>query len=142
MRARRWGALSLESTASSAATHHPHRARDYVGVIYGDVGSTSFRCSVFEPLERNEYVQLRHETAGWVLGRVDDVERKTDLSLEPSMLLGNGEDLDIEEKISAQVSVIGYRDDRDLLQVPRTPFKAGEHVFRADEPIIRKVIGL
>ena len=132
----------MESTASSGAARHPHHPRDYVGVIYGDVGSTSFRCSVFEPLERNEYVQVRHETAGWVLGRVDDIERKTDLSLERSMLLGNGEDLDIEEKIAAYVSVIGYRDDRDLLQVPRTPFRAGEHVFKAEESTIRKVVGL
>ena len=114
----------MESTASSRPAHAPNQPRDYVGIIYGDVGSTSFRCSVFEPLERNEYVQVRHETAG------------------RSMLLGQGEDLDIEEKISAQISVVGYRDDRDLLQVPRTPFKAGEHVFRAEEPIIRKVIGL
>ncbi len=133
----------MESTATSAPTHHPHApARDYVGIIYGDVGSTSFRCSVFEPLERNEYVQVRHETAGWVLGRVDEIERKTDLSLDRSMLLGAGEDLDIEEKVSAQIGVIGYRDDRDLLQVPRTPFRAGEHVFRAEEAVIRKVIGL
>jgi len=132
----------VETTAVSGTTHHPHHARDYVGIIYGDVGSTSFRCSVFEPVERNEFVQVRHETAGWVLGRVDDIERKTDLSLDRSMLLGNGESLDIEEKMSAVVTVIGYRDDRDLLQVPRTPFKAGEHVFRAEEPIIRKVIGL
>ena len=132
----------METAATSGTAHHPHHARDYVGIIYGDVGSTSFRCAVFETLERNEYVQVRHETAGWVLGRVDDIERKTDLSLERSLLLGNGEALDIEEKVSAQVGVIGYRDDRDLLQVPRTPFKAGEHVFRAEEPLIRKVIGL
>src|SRR3990172_6751078 len=83
---RRWGAL-VESTASSGTAHHPHHPRDYVGVIYGDVGSTAFRCAVFEPLERNDYVQVRHETAGWVLGRVDDLERRTDLSLDPSLLL-------------------------------------------------------
>jgi len=132
----------VESTASSGTAHHPHHPRDYVGVIYGDVGSTAFRCAVFEPLERNDYVQVRHETAGWVLGRVDDLERRTDLSLDRSLLLGAGENLDIEEKISAEIHVIGYRDDRDLLQVPRTPFRAGEHVHHATETVIRKVIGL
>ncbi|MEK6911329.1 MAG: ATP-binding protein, partial [Candidatus Thermoplasmatota archaeon] len=34
------------------------------------------------------------------------------------------------------------RDDRDLLQVPRTPFKAGEPVARADPALIEKVLGL
>ena len=131
----------MESEASSRGAAPPH-ARDYVAIIYGDVGSTSFRCAVFEPLERNEYVQVRHETAGWVLGRVDNIERKTDLSLDRSLLLGSGEDLDIEEKMSAEIGVVGYRDDRELLQVPRTPFRAGEHVFRAEEAVLRKVIGI
>ncbi|MBI4416649.1 MAG: DUF87 domain-containing protein, partial [Euryarchaeota archaeon] len=132
----------MESVAASKAAHHPHHPKDFIGVVYGDVGSTALRCAVFEPVERNEYVQIRHETCGWVLGRVDDIERKTDLSLDRSLLLGNGEEVDIEEKVSAQISIIGYRDDRDLLQVPRIPFRAGEHVLRADEPLIRKVVGL
>lgn len=87
-------------------------------------------------------MQIRHEACGWALGRVDEIERKTDLSLDRTLLLGAGEDVDIEERISAQISIVGYRDDRDLLQVPRTPFRAGEHVHRAEEPLIRKVIGL
>jgi len=132
----------VESAAPSKAAPHPHGSRDYAGIVYGDVGSTSLKCAVFEPLERNEYVQIHHETCGWVLGRVDDIERKTDLSLDRSLLLGAGEDVDIEEKVSAQVSIIGFRDDRDLLQAPRTPFRAGEHVHRAEESLIRKVIGL
>ena len=132
----------MESAAPSKAAPHPHGSRDYAGIVYGDVGSTSLKCAVFEPLERNEYVQIHHETCGWVLGRVDDIERKTDLSLDRSLLLGAGEDVDIEEKVSAQVSIIGFRDDRDLLQAPRTPFRAGEHVHRAEESLIRKVIGL
>jgi len=128
-----------------SAAHHstsgPH-SDGFVGVIYGDIGTTAFRCSVSEPVERNEFVQVRHETCGLVLGRVDEIQRKTDLSLDRAQLLGDGDPVDVEERVSAQISVIGYRDDRGLLQVPRTPFRAGEPVHRAETPTIQDVIGL
>ena len=114
----------------------------FIGVTYGDVGTTSFKCSVVAPVERNEFVQVRHPQCGLVLGRIEDIERKTDLSLERAQLLSDGEDVQFDEKVSALVSIIGYRDDRDLLQVPRTPFKAGESVHRAEESLIRQVVGL
>lgn len=113
-----------------------------VGFIYGDIGSTSFKCSVIQPLERHDYVQMHHQTCGWILGRVEDIERKTDLSLERAVQLSDGENVEITEKMSAAINVIGYRDDRGLLQVPRTPFKAGEPVFAAQEALIRTVLGL
>src|SRR3989442_11046612 len=116
--------------------------RDFVGVVYGDVGSTALKFSVIRPVERNEFVQVPHETCGLVLGRVEEVERHTDLSLEKAQLLGTGEAVEIEEKMSASVAVVGYRDDRDLLQVPRTPFRAGAEVQHADEALIKNVLGL
>jgi DNA helicase HerA-like ATPase len=132
----------MESVASSASTDTASQPRAPVGIIYGDVGSTTFRCSVIGPLERHEFVQAKHETCGWVLGRVDAIERKTNLSLEKANLLGNGAAIDIEEKVAATISVIGYRDDRGLLQVPRTPFRAGEPVLRASERLIKRVVGI
>src|SRR5207237_3589026 len=92
--------------------------------------------------ERYEFVQVAHETCGEVLGRVDEIERKTDLSLDRAQLLGDGDPVDVEERVSAQLSVIGYRDDRGLLQVPRTPFRAGEPVYKAETATIEQVIGL
>src|SRR5437667_4163955 len=131
----------MDSTSHSRASSH-HHGDGFVGVIYGDIGTTSFRFSVVEPVERNEFVQVEHETCGTVLGRVDEVERKTDLSLDRAQCRGDGEPVDIEERVSAQVSVIGYRDDRGLLQVPRTPFRAGEPVYKAETSTIQEVIGL
>ena len=119
-----------------------HAGEGFIGIVYGDVGSASLRFSVINYVERNEYIQIPHETCGLVLGRVEDVERRTDLSIEKAQALGNGEPVDIEEKVSATVAIIGYRDDRGLLQVPRTPFKAGAPVWRADEALIMKVLGL
>ena len=131
----------MESAGHSRASSH-HHGDGFVGVIYGDIGTTSFRFSVVEPVERNEFVQVEHETCGTVLGRVDEVERKTDLSLDRAQVLGDGEPVDIEERVSAQVSVIGYRDDRGLLQVPRTPFRAGGAVSKGETTTIQEVIGL
>jgi hypothetical protein len=89
-----------------------------------------------------EYVQAEHELDGWVLGQVIDVERKTNLSLEKAQMVSEGQALDIEEKITAKVQVIGFRDDRNLLQVPRSPFQAGHTVHRAKDSLIRDVLGL
>ncbi len=115
---------------------------DFIGMIYGDIGTTDFKCSVLAPVEKNEFVQVNHETCGMVLGRVDQIERKTDLSIEKAHLLAKGEHVQIEEMVAANIAIIGYRDERKLLQVPRTPFKAGEAVEKASEDLIRSVIGL
>ncbi len=113
-----------------------------VGIIYGDVGSTSFSLSVIDHIERNEFVQADHESCGAVLARVEDIERKTDLSIDKAHAMGEGMAQEIEERVTATVTVIGYRDDRGLLQVPQTPFRAGEPVLKASEDLIRGVIGI
>src|SRR5947209_20445997 len=131
-----------DARMESAAHHRPasHHGDGFVGVIYGDIGTTAFRCSVAEDVERNEFVQVQHETCGIVLGRVDEVQRKTDLSLDRAQALGDGEPVDIEERVCAHVSVIGYRDDPGLLQVPRTQFCAGGAVSKVKPTTIREVI--
>jgi DNA helicase HerA-like ATPase len=113
-----------------------------VGIIYGDVGSTSFSFSVIDHIERNEYVQAEHESCGPVLARVEDIQRKTDLSIDKAKAMAEGMAQEIEEKVTATVSVVGYRDDRGLLQVPQTPFRAGEPILKAEADLIKKVIGI
>src|SRR2546428_11817231 len=119
----------MDSSAHSKSSSH--HGDGFVGVIYGDVGTTSFRCSVVEAVARHEFVQVSHETCGHVLGRVDEIEPKTDLSLAPAQLLGDGDPVDVEERVSAPFIVIGYRDARGLLQGARTPFRAGGPVYKA-----------
>jgi DNA helicase HerA-like ATPase len=113
-----------------------------VGIIYGDVGTSAFNLSVTSNLEKMEYVMVEHQQVGWVLGQVMDMQRKTDLSLDRAKMISLGEDIMIHERVAAQINVIGYRDERNLLQVPRTPFKAGQPVFKATDDLIKKVIGL
>jgi len=115
---------------------------DEAGIIYGKVGTTEFEISVTSPVEKTDYVQVKHETCGWILGQVDSIERRTNLSIEKATRISHGEEVDFDEMVSAKIVVLGYRDDRGLLQVPRTPFKAGQGVYRAKNSLIRKVVGL
>lgn len=115
---------------------------DGVGIIYGNVGATSFHLRVLGDLQKMDYVQVVHQSHGWVLGQVSDMERKTDLTLDRAKKLSEGMDVEIDEIVIAQISILGYRDERKLLQVPRSPFKAGDMVYRAKDQLIKEVIGL
>lgn len=111
-----------------------------VGTIYGNVGTSSFNCRVTSHVERAEYVMAEHDDYGFVLCQIGSLIRKTDLSLERSSNIT--ENTIIDETISASVDVIGFRDDRGLLQTPRTTFRAGASVRRASSSLIQKVLGL
>jgi len=111
-----------------------------VGTIYGNVGTSSFNCRVTAHVERAEYVMVNHADYGNVLCQVGNLIRKTDLSLEKSANITSNTVID--EMISANIDVIGYRDDRGLLQTPRTTFSAGSKVQRASSTLIQRVLGL
>ena len=110
------------------------------GIIYGNVGTSSFSCRATAHMERSEYIMAEHEDCGRVLCQVGSLIRKTDLSLEKTLNMSGN--TDIREIISAQIDVVGYRDDRGLLQIPRTTFSAGKPVFRANDALIQSVLGL
>ena len=125
-----------QSHAAGGGAGSGAHGQNVVGVIYGDVGTTNFKCGVTAPLEKSEYVQVPHEQCGMVLGQVDSMERKTNLTLDKTKRLSEGEDVNIEERVSAVITILGYRDERGLLQVPGTPFKAGSPVMRAGQGCI------
>ncbi len=115
---------------------------EHIGIIYGTIGTTEFECQINANVEKNDYIMVNHQTVGQVLGQVDNIERRTDLSLDKAQMIAEGQPVEINEKVTAKISVVGFRDDRNLLQVPRTPYKAGEFIYKADDELIRKVIGL
>src|SRR5438552_7319699 len=117
-----------DARMESAAHHRPssHHGDGFVGVIYGDIGTTAFRCSVAEGVERNEFVQVRHETCGIVLGRVDEVQRKTDLSLDRAQALVDGEAVASEGGSWGQINMTGYPADGGLRHVPGSRFPRGD----------------
>ena len=146
-----WDAMSMDfrdetiedaSDSYSEEAGFHEEASGMVGIVYGDVGTAELKCSVTAPLEKGEYVQIPHESCGPVLGQVDRMERKTNLSLDKAISMSQGEMMDIQEKVLADITIIGFRDDRGLLQTPKAPFKAGSPVSRADDELIAKVIGI
>ncbi|MCL2607098.1 MAG: ATP-binding protein [Methanomassiliicoccaceae archaeon] len=114
--------------------------KEGVGIIYGNVGTSTFNCRATAYIEKSEYIMTEHEDCGPVLCQVGSLIRKTDLSLEKTLDM-NGS-TSIQEIVSAQIDVVGYRDDRGLLQVPRTTFSAGKPVYRASDMLIQSVLGL
>ena len=118
------------------------REEGNLGVIFGDVGTAEFSVLLFEPLEKGEYLVADHETNGPVLCQIDTLDRKTNLSQDRAEQLSNGGVVQIKEKILANVRIIGYRDERGLLQIPRTPMKAGIFVRKSDDDFISKIVGL
>lgn len=110
-----------------------------VGVIFGDVASTHFGIAVSDPsLKRLDYVEAEHQGAR-VLGIVEKVTRQSDLSYEQAMRGGAHEG---EERLTADVHVIGYKDGQGRVVVPRTPFAAGATVRLADETLVASILGL
>lgn len=116
---------------------------DFVGLIYGDVGSTKFNFTVdSRNLRKFDYIAAPHEE-GYVLAQVMDIKGYSDLKFEDAITIkSNGSVPPIKSDISAYAEVIGYRDNEGHLQAPRSPFEAGAQISLAREDLIRHVLGL
>ncbi len=116
---------------------------DTVGIIYGDVGSTAFNFTVDnQNVRKFDYVAAPHKE-GYILAQVMDIKRYSDLSFEHAKTLrSTGELPPIKSDVSAFADVIGYRDKRGNLQVPRTPFDSGSEINIAEQDFIRQILGL
>lgn len=113
-----------------------------VGYIYGNVGSTEFNFAVkSNSVRKFDYITAPHRE-GDILAQVLDIKQHSDLDFEGASSIMMEQKPEIKTKVSATVDVIGYRDKKGLLQSPRTPFNAGESIKKADENLIRRVLGL
>jgi len=114
-----------------------------VGYIYGDVGSTEFNFAVDgHKVRKFDYIFAPHKE-GHMLAQIMDMKEISDLNFkDATTLMKGGEIPDMKTSLSAFADVIGFRDKKGLLQSPRTPFSSGSPIARADEDLIRKVLGL
>ncbi len=136
-------AAPAEQPAKQSRSRRKHAdGPDPVGMIYGNVGTLKFNMVLTGPLEKMEFVKVHHPIHGFILGQVSEVERRTNLTVDGVESMKRGTPVPIDEKELGIVSIIGFRDDRSLLQVPRTPLKAGEVVYRADEELIKDIVGI
>ncbi|MBU0953197.1 MAG: ATP-binding protein [Nanoarchaeota archaeon] len=74
-------------------------------------------------IKKMDYISLKDPEGRSMLGIIDVISREND-------------------QILASVDVIGSRDGRGFLRAARVPFKEGTQVDQADEPFIRKTLGL
>ncbi len=116
---------------------------DIVGYIYGDVGSTNINFAVNgQNVKKFDYICAPHKE-GHMLVQVMDVTQHSDLKFDEAAKLTKKEERPIiKADVSAIADVIGYRDTKGNIQVPRTPFDAGTELIRADDDLIRNVLGL
>ena len=114
-----------------------------VGYIYGDVGSTEFNFAVNgHNLRKFDYIFAPHKE-GNMLAQVMDIKQHSDLRFEDATgIMASQETPRVKASLSAFAGVIGYRDKKGLLQSPRSPFDAGTAIMKAQEELIRNVLGL
>jgi DNA helicase HerA-like ATPase len=121
--------------------------KDSIGVIFGKTGSINFRFAVSDSTatKRSDYIKVWHESDGWTLAQIFSITRSSEaFSLEEAVDVAEGSVKigDLDEQIIAEANVIGVRDKSGVLHVPRSPFSPGDKVFRADELLIKKTLGL
>lgn len=113
-----------------------------VGITYGSIGTTEFKFAVSREIQKHSYIQVKHENEGFVLAQVMELERVSSISFEDARRISFGVDVKIKDKLSANAVIVGYRDNRNILQIPRTPLSAGIPVYNAEEEFIKQVLGL
>ncbi len=120
-----------------------HQKDGIVGYIYGDVGSTEFNFAVDgQDIRKFDYIFAPHKE-GNMLAQIMDIKQYSDLNIKDTdTIMKGGELRPISTRLSAFAGVIGYRDKKGLLQSPRSPFSAGTAIVRANEELIRSVLGL
>ena len=121
----------------------PNQKSNGVGIIYGNVGSNEFNFTVDDRnLRKFDYVAAPHKE-GYMLAQVLDIKRYSDLNFDSAKSFkSTGELPSVHGDLSASAGVIGFRDDKGQLQVPRSPFEAGSRISSAEENFIRQVLGL
>jgi hypothetical protein len=120
------------------------RKEGVVGYIYGDVGSTEFNFAVDgQNIRKFDYIFAPHKE-GNILAQIMDIKEISDLNFENATMMMKGGEVPetMKTSLSAFADVIGYRDKKGLLQSPRTPFRSGTGILRANEDLIRNVLGL
>ncbi len=94
-----------------------------VGRIIGKTSPENYQFEVTGIIRKMDFIATRDPERHWILGRVDEIIQE-------------------KEQTLATVSVLGYTDKTDVVKMPRMPFKPGSYVYKADDALIKRVLGL
>lgn len=98
-------------------------ASDILGRITGKTSTSGFRFSISGSIRKWDYVKVLHKEVGPCLAQVTEIERLDHTSI-------------------ADCIIIGYRNERNFLRPPRTPFEPDSNVLVAEDELISKTLGL
>jgi hypothetical protein len=128
--------------------------QDSIGVIFGNIATTQFRFAITSSkVKRTGYIQTWHKDHGWVLGQI------MELNLESKLTYSKAQEISAERmiappspkdshesgssgKLAGLVNIIGYRDRHGIVQLPSSPFNAGQPIYLASENLMKSVLGL
>lgn len=94
-----------------------------LGTITGKTTIRSFSFEAESTIRKTDYLMVKDPEGVWSLASIDSIT--TD-----------------GQKTKADVSVIGFRDNRGFLKTPKVPFSPGSPVFAAENQFIRSTIGI
>ncbi|PIN73574.1 ATPase [Candidatus Woesearchaeota archaeon CG10_big_fil_rev_8_21_14_0_10_45_16] len=93
-----------------------------LGRIVGKVSTTHFQFLVTaEKTRKFQFIQIQHPEYGFVLGQVMELLRT-------------------EEELTAQCTIIGYKDEDGRVKSIRTPFALSTEVLEAEDDFIRSIV--
>jgi DNA helicase HerA-like ATPase len=114
-----------------------------IGVVFGNVGSSDFRSVLLDKdISELDYIQVHHPTDGWVLGIIEKVELRSDLTHEGALMNLFGKGKEVTFKRVASISMIGSRNDRNVLARSLTPILPSSKVFRPEPEFLKSTLGL
>ncbi|OGI15060.1 hypothetical protein A3K63_05175, partial [Candidatus Micrarchaeota archaeon RBG_16_49_10] len=94
-----------------------------VGKIVGRTSPESFVFEVSSIIRKMDFIATRDPEKHWILGRVEEIAQEKDKTL-------------------AKVSVIGYVDKKGTVKKPRMPFKPGSFIYKSEDGLIKRVLGM
>ncbi|MEA3558589.1 MAG: ATP-binding protein [Candidatus Thermoplasmatota archaeon] len=121
----------------------PERDEEPAGLVFGNVGSTSFKCVLLDTnLRELDHVEVHHPKHGQIIGVITMVELRSDLDHEGAIMKYLGKKLEISYERVGHVSLIGYRNERGVLCRPLTPILPSTKVYRPMEENLSRTLGL
>jgi len=108
----------------------------------GRVDPDGFNLAASAANVQRNYVQANHKMYGPSWDRCCPSSAGPNVSYEKAAQIVDGQNVQVVQQLIAYVDIIGYRDERGVLQRLPHAVPGGEVVTRAENDIIQSVLGL
>ena len=94
-----------------------------LGKIIGKTTTNDFKLSLEQPAKKLDYLKAEHKEHGTILAQILEIEKTNNETI-------------------AICTVVGFRDKNKLLKLLRTPLEPNSEIFKAEDSLIKSVLGL